>query len=68
MTRPTIITVIAIVLIFLLLALAGGMDKADAASPPLTEAQARGARHPLHLAANTDLFLTTSVVGTSHLT
>jgi hypothetical protein len=34
MTRPTIITVLAIILIFLLLGLAGGMDKADAAAMP----------------------------------
>jgi hypothetical protein len=43
MNRPTIITVIAIVLVFLLLGLAGGMDKADAAVTPLTGSQARSA-------------------------
>lgn len=44
MTRAEKITAAAIIAVFLLLlAIAGGMDKADAATPPLTDAQARGA-------------------------
>lgn len=42
-TAKTVVT-IAIVLVFLLLlGIAGGMDKADAAVPPITDQQARGA-------------------------